>query len=188
MPTAAASSSMTLRATVACAALVVLAGCLGGVPGGETTTTANPAYESYVFDHSGHDAPAIEGGITYPEDAHGPSRSYVTVVASEADAERFDRSVLDDGATSFVANTPFDQSYLVVVQSFPASSTPDYRVESVERVGDTLRLRVNDSSEIRTSDVTIETVLVRVRGDPPDRVTVTTEEGDTFDSTEGIVT
>lgn len=176
---------MTLRATVACATLVALAGCLGASTGADPPS---PTYETYVFDHGGHDAPAIEGGVQYPEDAHGPRQRYVTVVASEADADRFDRSVLDDGAEAFVDNTSFEDSYLVVVQEFPASSSPDYRVESVEREGDTLRLRINDSSEIRTADITVETVLVRVHGDPPERVAVTTEEGHTFDSTEGVVT
>lgn len=175
---------MTLRAVAACAILVVLAGCLGASPGGETT---EPAYETYVFDHGSHDAPAVEGGITYPEDASGLSQQYVTVVASEAETDRFNRTVLDDGAAAFVANTSFEESYLVVVQAFPASSMPDYRVESVERAGDALRLRIDDSSRGGTDDVTVETLLVRIEGDPPERVEVTTEDGYTFDSTGGVV-
>lgn len=195
MPAAARVSDMTLRATEACTLLVVLAGCLGGVSGDGTTpvttddtdtTTTQPAYETYVFDHAGYDAPAIEGGIRYPEGASGPSQQYATVVASESDAERFDRSVLDDGATAFVANTSFDDAYLVVVQEFPASSVPDYRVESVERAGDALRLRINNSSRGRTDDITVETLLVRVHGSPPERVAVTTESGASFDSTGAV--
>lgn len=176
---------MNLRVVAAGVLLVVVAGCLGASTGGDAT---EPEFEAYVFDHAGHDSPAVEGGVEYPADAHGPRSNYVTLVTSEADADRFNQSVLDEGAASFVANTSFDESYLVVIQEFPASSVPDYRVESVERTGDTLQVRINDSSEIATADITVETVLVRVHGTPPEGVEVTTEEGDSFDSTAGVVT
>ncbi len=183
---------MTLRVVLGCALILALAGCLGGVAGdGPTTETSQPtqpAYETYVFDHGGHDAPAVEGGVAYPEGASGSSQRYVTVVASGSDADRFDREVLDDDAEAFVASTSFEESYLVVIQEFPASSAPDYRVESTERADDTLRLRINDSSRGGTDDITVETLLVRVHGDPPERVQVTTQAGATFDSTEGVAT
>lgn len=176
---------MNLRVVVGGVLLVVLAGCIGASTAGGD---AEPEYEAFVFDHGGHDSPAVEGGVEYPDGAYGPQQNYVTLVTSEADADRFNRSVLDDGAAAFVANTSFEDSYLVVIQEFPASSVPDYRVESARRSGDTLRVRVNDSSEIATADITVETVLVRVEGDPPGRVEVTTHEGYTFDSTAGVVT
>lgn len=167
---------------------VLLGGCLaspGPVPGDDASS---PAYEYHVFDHAGVDGAAIEGGIQYDQDGEYTTRYYVTTVESEDETERFDRSVLGAEARAFVANTSFDESYLVVVQAFPASSSPDYRVESVSREAGTLDVAVDDSSRARTSDITVETVLLRVEGQPPDVVTVRTEEGHTFDTAAGVVT
>jgi hypothetical protein len=154
-------------------------------PGG-----ADPGYESYVFDHAGAPAPAIESGIVYDAENATVTRRYVTLVTAQSEAERrFDRSVLDAEARAFVENTSFEDSYLVVFQAFPASSSPDYRVESVGRDEKTVHLRVTDSAPGGTADVTVETLLVRLpRGEaPPEHAVVTTEEGATVRSGEGVV-
>lgn len=167
---------------------VLLSGCLassGLVPGNDAS---DPAYDYHVFDHGGVDGAAIEGGIQYDQDGEYTTRYYVTTIESEDETERFDRSVLGAEARAFVANTSFDRSYLVVVQAFPASSSPDYRVESVSREAGTLDVAVDDSSRAGTSDITVETVLLRVEGQPPDVVTVRTEEGHTFDAAAGVAT
>lgn len=167
---------------------VLLGGCLaspGPVPGNDAS---DPAYEYHVFDHAGVDGAAIEGGVQYDQSGEYTTRYYVTTVESEDGTERFDRSVLDAEARAFVANTSFEESYLVVVQAFPASSSPDHRVVSVRREAGTLDVAVDDSSRAATSDITVETVLLRVEGQPPDAVTVRTEEGHTFDAAGGVVT
>ncbi len=189
--------SPRVLALIGCA-LVVLAGCTaspvspGGdspsSPGQTTLTNGDVAFESYVFDHADAGSPAIEGGIAYPLDEPSTTRFYVTVVDSPSAADRFNHSVLDPEASAFVRNTNFEESALMVIQTFPASSAPDYRVESVRRTDDGLGVRINDSSEGGTADITVETVLLRVPGETPSTVTITTEEGQTFDTTTGIVT
>ena len=189
------------------ALLFVVAGCLGS-PGGAVrdTTDGSPtpsgdrtpgsdgepiAHETYAFDHAGVDEPAIEGGIRYPRDGQAPTQLYATIVTTDAETERFHRDVLDEGAERFVDATDLDRSYLVVFQAYPASSRPDYRVVAARRSGEDLRLRVNDSSEVRTTDVTVETLLVRVERDgrdPPRSVTVTTEAGVSVTSGAGVRT
>lgn len=159
-----------------------------GTPTTDGTPTGSPdgtpvddaAYESYVFDHAGVDAPAIEGGITY-RDGDYTTRFYATVVDA-ASTDRFNHSVLDAEASAFVDDTDFASASIVVIQAFPASSTPDYRVESVRRTAGALRVAINDSSEGATADITVETLLLRVEGEAPESVTVRTEEGRTFRS------
>lgn len=186
-------------------ALVLACGCLGaqsvtsGGPGttpsdheGTVTSTTPTAvdvadYEVDVSDHGDAGNPAIEGGIRYATDEAYTERYYVTTVATAADARRFNHSVLPPDATAFVRNTSFETATLVVVQAFPASSRPDYRVESVRRRGGTLEVGINDSSVGATADITVETVLLRVPG-RVDRAEVTTEDGVTVASTAGVVT
>lgn len=170
--------------------LVGIAGCVATPPSGTTPPSQNSTlrYDAYVFDHAGVDSPAIEGGIRYSVDGDYTRRNYVTIVGSQSDADRFNRGVLDDGAEAFVENTSFDDAYLVVIQEFPASSAPDYRVDRVASTDRGLHVFINDSSVGGTADITVETVLVRVYGEPPDRVSVTTETGYHFDTTNGVVT
>lgn len=170
--------------------LVVLAGC-GGIPSGpatETATPIDPVYESYVFDHAEVDGVAIEGGITYPDGGTGPTKYYVTLVESAQSANRFNYNVLDATASTFVRNTSFDESSIVVIQVYPASSHPDYRMDSVHPSNEGLAISINDSSTGGTADITVETILLRVHGDVPSPVTVTTEEGRQFSTVTGIVT
>lgn len=158
------------------------------------TTTGTPqdpllsAVETYVSDQYSNDASAVEGGIVFPNDSTDRT-FYATPVASKNEPERFDASVLEEPAEALVANTSFENSYLVVIQAFPASSAPDYRVEGIDRTGNGLHLRINDSSRYGTDDVTVETLLVRVPKDGavPDLVSVTTEDGVEFDSSMGVV-
>jgi hypothetical protein len=214
-------SRLRRSALVSLLFLTVLGGCLGALPGGETSPTpesgavpspdSTPAstgtpdggsattagsggvgadvdFESYVFDHAGIETPVIEGGVSYPRDGAHVRTNYATLVTSRDGIDRSSLREVDRGAASFVENTSFDRSYLVAIQEFPASSHPDYRVERVREAGDELRLSINDSSPGGTSDLTVETILVRVAGDPPERAVVTTEDGSSFSTSTGIVT
>lgn len=179
------------------ALLVALAGCLGGPGAGdggttspETSTDSEPSVETHVFDTSPHAPGVIEGGIHAPgrRDDYRTSR-YVTTLRGSSEAERrLDRSELDGAGRAFVDETDFDSAFLVIVQTYPESSVPDYRVETARLSGGTLSLRLNDSSPSGTDDVTVETLLVRVDGEPPSTVRVTTEEGTTWSSSDGVVT
>lgn len=179
-----------LKFALTICALVVLAGCTG-IPSGPATETGAPTdliYESYVFDHTDVDGAAIEGGIMYPNGGTGPTKYYVTLVESAQSADRFNHNVLDATASAFIRNTSFDESSIIVIQVFPANSHPDYRVDSVHPSDEGLAITINDSSTGGTADITVETVLLRVHGDIPSPVTVTTEEGRQFSTESGIVT
>lgn len=190
------------------AALLVLPGCAGGPgdalttdPRTQTTTDlptsqtdgaeplATSAIETAVVDSSPGGGAVIEGGIAAPAAApDSVTTRYVTVVASASAADRFDHDGLSANASALVRTTSFEDSYLVVIQSFPESSHPDYRLESALRTTGGLYLDVNDSSDGGTADITVETMILRVPGEPPDIVTVTTEAGSTWQSTAGVVT
>lgn len=167
-------------------------------PGSTSTPSPGPArtdgpidvtYESYVFDHGPASDPAIAGGIRFPEEYDRDGATYVTTVATEAETDRFNRSILDSGATAFVDETDFESASIVVLQLYPASSVPDVRAESVRRDGDTLLVATNRSRAYGTDDITVETLLLRVHGDPPEAVSVTSEDGETVDwPSEGIGT
>jgi predicted small lipoprotein YifL len=190
---------------VAVAVVIVLAGCGGtgptdGTPSTDTTTgpqpaettteppTGSPEYDVTVFDSGPTDHPIIEGGIT-PSDEFGNTSYYATLLTEASETERFDRSRLPDDTAQFVDETDFETASLVVVQAYPKSSVPDYRVESVTRDGDTLDIRINDSSEMGTDDITVETVLIRVShdGTPPNEARIETQTGATFDTDDGVV-
>lgn len=136
-------------------------------------------YETFTFDLGPSADPVIEDGITVDDEFD--DEYYVTILTDASDRDRFNRSLLPADAATFVDTVSFENESLVVIQAFPASSVPDYRVESVARDGPTLHLSIDDSSDGGTDDVTIETVLVRVPGETPDNVIVTTEEGETFE-------
>lgn len=185
----------TTTTTICIIFLVLLAGCIGAGPSMPTSTqdgsqTPITSYDTYAFDHGGTDAAVIDGGITYHM-AGSASRYYVTQVTSDEDTSRFNSSLLDDEANAFVAATNFSNESLIVMQAFPASSVPDYRVETLTRKDTTLAVQIDDSSARATADITVETLLIRIpTGDqgPSDQVTVTTEEGLTFNSSAGVVT
>jgi len=187
--------------TVAVASVLVLAGCGGAGPADGTTTepptptpsatppAGSPDYNVTVFDSGWTGHPILEGGLVYPDDFDANTSYYATLLTDASDTERFNRSQLPDGAEQFVNQTNFETVSLVVVQSYPKSSVPDYRVESVTRDGGRLDIRINDSSEIGTDDITLETVLIRVQhdGTPPNEVRIETQAGVTFDTDDGIV-
>lgn len=166
---------------------IIAAGCLGFSQPDESVSSIQ--YETYAFDHGGTDGAVIRNGITYSTENY-TQQNYATLVTSADAASRFNHTVLDDEAKDFINSTNFDEDYLLVVQEFPASSKPDYRVDRLERTGDTIKVIINDSSRGATADITVETLLVRVSRDNrelPTRATVTTEEGFTFDTSTGIV-
>jgi hypothetical protein len=187
-----------LGTAIGFAFLVVLAGCLGGPGAGDggttspgTPTDGQSGVETYVFDSSPHAQAVVEGGIHAPgrRDDYTTSRYYVTTLKGASEAERrFNRSELDAAGRAFVDETDFESSFLAVVQAYPQSSVPDYRVETARLSGGTLSLDINDSSPGGTADVTVETLLVRVDGKPPSTVRVTTDDGTTWSSGDGVVT
>lgn len=197
------------RSTLAACAVAVmfaLAGCGGVGTGGPTdapTTTISPPpgtdappanstvqYDSYVFDTAKTPQPVLDDGIVYPDDASGNASYYATLLTDANDTTRFNWDVLSNDTRAFVNGTDFETSSLLVVQAFPKSSVPDYRVESLTRSGDSLHVRINDSSEARTADITLETALIRVHheGSPPTSATVTTQTGLTFETGSGPTT
>lgn len=137
-------------------------------------------YETFVFDLGPSPTSVIEGGIAVEDEFD--EQYYVTMLPSRSDTERFNESLLPADAGEFVDAVSFDEEVLIVIQAFPASSVPDYRIETVARDGPTLHVEINDSSVGGTDDVTVETLLVRVPGGAPDDVIVTTEEGEAFES------
>ena len=194
----------------ALAAIALFGGCLGA-PGGTGTTTregppttgdtppptsttprpSQPAVDVHVVDSNPGKPRLIEGGIaaTGPGDDGVSARYYVTTVPTRSEAEaRFDRRALGPDGLDFLDATDFGTASLVVVQISPHSSVPDHRVESVHREDGSLALTLNDSSPGRTDDVTVETVLVRIDGPVPESVTVTTDDGVSWSTAEGVVT
>lgn len=163
--------------------LGLLTGCVELDPtdpnSGPTTGTPVTDYETFVFDLTPSSESVIAGGIAV--DAESGDQHYVTLITSTAETDRFDRSLLPPDAGEFVNAVSFESELLVVMQTFPASSVPDYRVESIARDGPTLHVSINDTSDGGTDDVTVETILVRLPGETPDNVIVTTEDGDTFE-------
>lgn len=137
-----------------------------------------PNYSTVVFDHARTGGPVIEGGIEYDPERTA-TRRFAAIVATDADRGRFNESLLAQSApdaAAFIDRTDLSNATLLVYQEAPAASSPDYRVESVRRENGTLRVELNDSAAGGTADVTVETVLVRVRGDVP-RVVFRTEDG-----------
>lgn len=184
------------------ALLVVLAGCIGGpvdvADGGDGTVTATttptptpaqPTVDTHVLDTSPYGPTVVEGGVAAQVDDTRTSRYYVTTIGGAGEAtDRLNRSEIGGDGRAFVDATDFETSFLVVIQVFPHSSVPDHRVDSVRRSGGTLSLVVNDSSRGGTADITLETMLVRVEGAPPESVRVTTDEGFSWTSRSGLVT
>jgi len=202
-------------AAVAVAATLVLAGCAGAGPTDDTATSplpsdtttepptttpsatppattttppaGSPGYDVTVFDSGWTGYPILEDGLVYPDDFEANASYYATLLTDASDTERFNRSQLTDDAEQFVDETDFETASLVVVQAYPKSSVPDYRVESMTRDGDRLDIRINDSSEMGTDDITLETVLIRVEhdGTPPSEARIETQTGVTFDTDDG---
>jgi len=196
------------RVTLAvCALTVVLAfaGCSGTGPAGSPTDTSSPtatatpdtptppqtgSYDVIVLDSGPAAYPVIEGGLVPNITSPPTERHYGTLLSDSSAVNRFNHSVLPDDATTFVEETDFETASLLVVQAYPKSSVPDYRVESVTRDGDRLHVRLNDSSHIGTDDITLETVIVRVvhDGDAPQSATIETQDGATLDIDDGADT
>jgi len=188
------------QATLAVCALTValaLAGCSGTGPAGRQTdiqsptATATPdtpspsqneSYAVVVFDSGPSEYPVIEGGLAPDITSPPTGRHYGTLLTDSGAVNRFNHSVLPADAVTFLEETDFETASLLVVQAYPKSSVPDYRVESVTRDGDRLHVRLNDSSHIATDDITLETVIVRVvhDGDAPQSATIETQDGATF--------
>lgn len=162
---------------VALVCLALLAGCVD--TSGPNTGAPVTDYETFVFDLGPSSDPVISGGIAVDDELD--EQYYVTLLTNATETDRFNRSLLPADADTFVDAVSFENESLIVIQAFPASSVPDYRVESVARDGPTLHVSIDDSSDGGTDDITVETVLVRLSGETPDNVIVTTKEGETFE-------
>lgn len=177
---------------------IIVAGCtgVGSLPGDgatdattttprqstppEATTNSQPReYPTLVFDHAGIGGPLIEGGLAYdPENT--TTRRTAFLVDSEADRRQFNWTALTrhaPGAATFINQTDLSNASLLVYQETPASSAPDYRVESITQDDTTLHVALNDSAMGGTADITVETVLIRVSGAAPERARFRTEDG-----------
>ncbi|MFB6253513.1 MAG: hypothetical protein ABEI06_02770 [Halobacteriaceae archaeon] len=172
---------MKKSAILAFGVLILTAGCISPA---NTTGSKIPSYESYVFDHGGTGSPIIEGGITYNFDSNYTQKFYVTTVTSPSEVSRFNMSALPTQARQFINQTDFSSAYLIVIQAFPESSVPNYRIESLMKKNGKVTVHINDSSTISTADITIETILIRVHDSPPTNVRVVTEENVSFQMTD----
>lgn len=152
----------------------------------QTTASSQPRkYSTSVFDHAGIGGPIIEGGLEYdPEDT--TTRRTAIIIGSEADRRRFNWSALSKhapDAATFINQSDLSNATILVFQETPASSSPDYRVESISQENRTLCVALNDSATGGTADLTVETVLIRFYGEAPDRVSIRTEDNAVIDIT-----
>ncbi|MFB6284647.1 MAG: hypothetical protein ABEK59_12090 [Halobacteria archaeon] len=148
-------------------------------PGAEPNV--DHVYSSTVFDNSPGGGPVVSGGIGNLDVEDTQRRVYVTVLEDKKDLSRLNYGALPEKASEFVNSTGHGESSVVVIQDYPASSFPDYGIEETELSDNTLTLFINDSAEGGTSDITVETMLVRI----PDSVThvqVRNNDGVEFDS------
>ncbi len=150
---------------------VLLSGCLGS--GVEEEPVKE--YQSYVFDHVGR-KPFVTNGLQY-NSSYTESQNFLTTIVSEEEIDRFNFNTTNNKVEQFIKNTDFNESYLIVFQEFPASSTPDYRIENITRTNKSHKIQVNDSSQGGTSDITIETLLIRINQEKPQKILIITENG-----------
>lgn len=149
---------------------------------GETNSGAGVDFESKVFDHSpGIEKPMVENGLS-ADGENLVSMNFLDLLTSKEDLKFFDFSSIPQDSEDFINSTNFDRSYLFVFQEFPDSSVPDYDLKGASRVGDTVNLFMDDSSTAGTTDITVETVLVRLghKEDSLRNIKVVTEDGEVF--------
>ena len=191
------------RLAVVLVATVLTGGCLGVAPAADrpadpSRTTAGPNavsdYRTVVLNRGVGPSALVEGSISAAPD--GVDRPYpvcyATLVTSPDEVDRLNGTILErHDADSLADDVDFDGSYPVVVEVYPHSSYPDYRIERVTRSGETLDVRINGSwSREQTADLVVESLLIHAfdnSSEPPDRVVVTTHENVTFDSTSGVI-
>lgn len=169
---------LTLRLLMS--GVVWLAGCVTN-----TTRPLTMNYDTHLFDHGQIEGPLLDEGLRYT-DTPSEHRYYGTLVTKRAAVDRFDRERLqrvDSAAVRFIDETVFTDALLLVFQSFPASSHPDFTVERLEREDQTLLVDLGFKDEGWTDDITVKTLLVRLGIDPATPLTavvVTTPTGERF--------
>lgn len=172
--------------------LVGASGCLGitttltGPPPSTSVPTAGEPSDgavtwrtSAVVDHAELESPLIEGGVV-SDPQSTEARRYATIVAAPSDRDRIDTAALARIApdvAAMVNETDLESASLLVYQVTPDSSVPDAQVTSVRRANGTVTIEIDDSAEIATADITVETLIVRLPGDDPHTLVVETEEG-----------
>lgn len=153
--------------------LAGLAAALGGSAAGCVAATddppsATPTPMPYDTSHLRHGEPVVEGGVPLP-DAPPDEQRTVHLVTTADGVERLDRSVLDQEARTFVENTDFSESFLLVVGTYLGSTSATVAVEAVALDGDRVTARVSvEYPTVGDTAIAYETVLVRVdRGGQP---------------------
>ncbi|MDY6764592.1 MAG: hypothetical protein SV377_02720 [Halobacteria archaeon] len=158
-----------------------LAGCLSRSdtnPGGGGGQSSSVEFDAYVFDYSGTEGTAVEGGIQV-DHPDSKDRRYATLINKHEDTKRLNTSVIPQEGDNFIEDTDFDKSSLLVIQRYPASTHPDYKVDKVKRTGKTIQAYLSLPDEGGTDDVTVETVLLRLYvTDPPEHAIVTVSVND----------
>jgi hypothetical protein len=150
---------------------VILAGCTGAAPQASESspdTTSENRYvrnDSLVFDYGGGPQ-IVDGGITYRTDYEGVTE-YATRINTRNATRRFNFSVINSEAATFVNETNFENATLVVYQQFPSSSYPRVWVERVTYDGTHISIRLRNSNMGKenaggTGDLVLKTVFVRV--------------------------
>ncbi|MFW6385778.1 MAG: hypothetical protein ACOCZP_01335 [Candidatus Hadarchaeota archaeon] len=137
-------------------------------------------FEEKVFDS--FSTPVVENGLV-PDVENMDRRNFVDLYTSENCFTQFNFSEVSEEVENFVRSTDFEESYLLVFQEFPASTVPDYKVTGFSRTEDTVNLFIDDDSPAGTDDITLETLLVRMKfgdGDPFKNVKVVLGDGRIF--------
>ncbi|MEF8756637.1 MAG: hypothetical protein V5A33_00210 [Halobacteriales archaeon] len=176
------------------------AGCLGADGTGESPTedpTSTGTDSPPSVGASPTDTPP-DGGVSAPTlsfdharplsrvDAGFPQRDvgayYLGLVASADHATAFPSELFDDdSAAAFLDGTDFDRAAVVVLQDRKGSSHPDLEATGVSVTDGTAAVEARYPGNERTSDVTPNTLLVRMPAeDPPSaaRSVVQPQHGD----------
>ncbi|MFC6732151.1 MULTISPECIES: hypothetical protein [unclassified Haladaptatus] len=145
----------------------------------------------------------IEGGFDEYDD--GTEQYYTTLVSTENEAERFDYSNLPEDAASFARETSFDEHTLLVVQGPYGSSAQQVHMQTLTRVGDTVRAEgCLTFPDAQTDDLAPRAAIVRWSPETEDQsaqetaespitaatvdLTVAEDREVTFSTGDGVVT
>lgn len=156
-------------------ALASMTGCLGDRtvpwPGDSTSrnetetppqSTGNPDHLSF-----NHATPIHRVDAEFPQRDVGPY--YLALLTTEDHAAAFPTDHFENAeADAFVTDTNYDHDAVIVFHDRESSSTPDLTLTGTLREGDTIMIDATYPGQAATSDITTDTLLVRVTtGDAP---------------------
>lgn len=102
----------------------------------------------------------VESGLVESDEEH-PKFEGVLVVTAENEADEYFLS--DEKVTSFVAETHFDESYLVAIVTFWWSGEDEVTVGAIDRTDEGIHVALNvDSPDPATLEATPRTHLLRI--------------------------